>query len=61
MEGPPQQLIESVAERIAGRVLSSHPAVDAVTVAIAKPHVAVTGVVHSLGVELTRRRRAAEL
>ena len=61
MEGPPQQLIETVAERIAGRVLHAHPAVEAVTVGVAKPHVAVGGVVQSLGVEITRRRQAAEL
>ncbi len=61
MEGPPQQLIEAVAERIAGRVLGEHPGVAAVTVRVAKPQVAVPGVVHSLGVEITRRRQEAEL
>lgn len=62
VEGPPAQLIEAVAERIAGRVLAEHPGVAAVTVGVAKPHVAVSGVVHSLGVEVTRRRqRVAEL
>lgn len=61
VEGPPQQLIEAVAERIADRVLQEHPSVAAVTVGVAKPHVAVAGVVRSLGVEITRRRRTAEL
>lgn len=61
VEGPPQQLIEAVAERIAERVLREHPTVAAVTVGVAKPQVAVPGVVRSLGVEITRRRRTAEL
>lgn len=61
MEGPPQQLIEVVAERIAGKVLREHPGVAAVTVGVSKPHVAVSGVVQSLGVEVTRRRQVAEL
>lgn len=61
VEGPPQQLIEAVAERIAGRVLGEHPAVAGITVRVAKPQVAVPGVVHSLGVEITRRRQVAEL
>lgn len=57
MEGPPQQLIEAVAERIAGAVLRDHPAVAAITVVVSKPQVAVSGVLQSLGVEITRRRR----
>ncbi|PRW56116.1 sulfotransferase isoform A [Chlorella sorokiniana] len=61
VEGPPQQLIEAVAERIAGKVLGEHPGVAAITVRVAKPHVAVPGVLHSLGVEITRRRQEAEL
>ena len=61
VEGPPQQLIEAVAERIASKVLQDHPGVASVTVGISKPHVAVGGVLESLGVEITRRRRAAEL
>ncbi|KAL4457847.1 hypothetical protein ABPG75_012712 [Micractinium tetrahymenae] len=61
VEGPPAQLIESVAERIAAQLLRGHPSVAAITVGIAKPHVAVSGVLQSLGVEITRRRLAAEL
>jgi dihydroneopterin aldolase len=57
VEGPPQQLIEAVAERIAGTVLRGHPAVSAITVAVSKPQVAVSGVLQSLGVEVTRRRQ----
>lgn len=111
VEGPPAQLVEAVAERIASTLLqvrllpcvcpsckppcvlpfssslcrlallthlqapcSAHflpplspgtpqhyPTVAAVTVGVAKPHVAVGGVLQSLGVEVTRRRMAAEL
>lgn len=61
VEGPPARLIEAVAERIAGRVLQEHPGVAAITVAVSKPHVPVPGVMQSLGVEITRRRMAAEL
>jgi dihydroneopterin aldolase len=60
VEGPPQQLIEAVAERIAGKVLGDHPGVAAVTVAVSKPQVAVSGVVQSLGVEITRRKWSNE-
>jgi len=61
VEGPPAQLIEAVAERIASRILRDYPTVSSVTVGVAKPHVAVGGVLQSLGVEITRRRLAAEL
>ena len=61
VEGPPQQLIEAVAERIAGKVLREHPSVAGITVSVVKPHVAVGGVLESLGVEITRQRQAAEL
>lgn len=57
VEGPPCQLIESVAERIAQRILEGHPAVHAVQVGVQKPHVAVSGVVQSLGIEITRQRQ----
>lgn len=59
VEGPPAQLIEAVAERIAAQLLRGYPSVAAVTVGVAKPHVAVGGVLQSLGVEVTRRRHAA--
>lgn len=57
VEGPPAQLIESVAERIAERILAGHPLVTAVRVGVRKPHVAVSGVVQSLGVEVMRLRQ----
>ncbi len=39
VEGPPLKLIEAVAERIAGALLESYPAVEAVRVKVAKPQV----------------------
>eukprot|EP00887_Chlorella_sp_A99_P001418 scaffold8.g1418.t1 len=57
VEGPPQQLLEAVAERLAAQLLERHPAVGAVQLGIRKPHVAVGGVVESLGIQITRRRR----
>lgn len=49
VEGPPYKLLEAVAETIAGRILQGDARVRAVEVSIAKPHVAVGGVVESLG------------
>ena len=49
VEGPPLSLVEAVAERIAASVLASHPLVQHVSVAVKKTHVAVLGVVESLG------------
>ena len=57
VEGPPHKLIESVAEQIAQRILRGHPSVAAVTVGVHKPQVAVSGVVQSLGIEITRQRQ----
>ena len=49
VEGQPLNLVEAVAERIAASVLGAHPRVQQVCVAVKKPHVAVPGVVESLG------------
>ncbi len=56
VEGPPHKLIESVAERIAQQILEGHPLVHSVQVGVHKPQVAVSGVVKSLGIEITRVR-----
>src|SRR6266568_919357 len=37
--GPPHQLIESVAERIAAQLLGAHASIESVTVGIRKPEV----------------------
>src|SRR5918997_3285256 len=39
VEGPPVSLTETLAERIAGRILEDFPTVDAVRVKVAKPNV----------------------
>ena len=54
--GAPFQLIESVAERIAQKILADYPKADRVRVEIAKPHVAVPGVLEGLGVSIVRGR-----
>ncbi|CAN1173403.1 Dihydroneopterin aldolase 1 [Linum perenne] len=56
VEGPAQNLLESVAERIARTVLVKYSVISAVLVKIGKPHVAVRGDVDYLGVEILRRR-----
>ena len=56
MEGKPHLLIESVAESIAQKVLSTHATVYAIQIRIQKPHVAVSGVLQGLGVDIYRRR-----
>lgn len=49
VEGPPQQLIETVAAKIAKDVLYSHEAVRDIMVRVQKPHVALEGVLDTLG------------
>ncbi|CAJ1950175.1 unnamed protein product [Sphenostylis stenocarpa] len=56
VEGPAQNLLESVAEKIAVTTLRNHEQVSAVRVKIGKPHVAVQGPLDYLGVEILRRR-----
>ena len=58
VEGPPVNLTETVAERIAAAVLEEHPPVEAVRVKVAKPHVRLgETVLASSAVEISRRRR----
>lgn len=56
VEGRPFKLVEALAERIAGTILEESK-VESVQVTIQKPHVAVSGVVKSLGVEIYRTRQ----
>jgi dihydroneopterin aldolase len=59
VEGPPVQLTETLAEMIAAGVLSDHPAVEAVKVKVAKPHVRLGDtVLAESAVEVLRRREA---
>ncbi|KAG5252984.1 dihydroneopterin aldolase [Salix suchowensis] len=55
-EGPPQNLLESVAQQIASTTLSRYPQISAVRVKVGKPHVAVHGILDYLGVEILRHR-----
>ncbi len=55
--GPKVSLIETLAERIAADVLANDSRVEAVTVALRKPHVCLPGTVDYTGVEITRRRQ----
>ena len=59
VEGPPRQLVESVAEEVARRVLSEHAPVSRGSVHVRKPHVAVAPVLRALGVKVVRRRGEA--
>ncbi|KAK9861879.1 hypothetical protein WJX84_007898 [Apatococcus fuscideae] len=56
MEGPPHQLLESVAETISSMLLDSYPKIQAVELRLTKPHVAVPGAFDSLGIEIHRTR-----
>uniref|UniRef100_A0A6M2F8X5 7,8-dihydroneopterin aldolase n=1 Tax=Populus davidiana TaxID=266767 RepID=A0A6M2F8X5_9ROSI len=56
VEGPPQNLLESVAQLIASTTLSKYPQISAVRVKVGKPHVAVRGPLDYLGVEILRHR-----
>jgi dihydroneopterin aldolase len=59
VEGPPVQLTETLAERIATRTLDEHPSVEAVKVRVAKPHVRLDDtVLAGSAVEVLRRREA---
>ncbi|PNT65163.1 dihydroneopterin aldolase 2 [Brachypodium distachyon] len=57
VEGPSNNLLESVAHRIARDTLLKFPQISAVRVKVGKPHVAVQGVVDYLGVEILRYKK----
>ncbi|DBA84156.1 TPA: hypothetical protein ACH3X1_006624 [Trebouxia sp. C0004] len=56
MEGRPHKLLESVADRLADEILNDYHMVQGLQLHLKKPHVAVPGVVESLGIEITRYR-----
>ncbi|QYJ15636.1 Dihydroneopterin aldolase [Rubrobacter xylanophilus DSM 9941] len=57
VEGEPVNLTETVAERIAAKVLEDHPTVEAVRVKVSKPHVRLEDtVLAGSAVEIVRRR-----
>lgn len=49
VEGRPHKLLESVADRLANEILNDYHQVQGMQLHIKKPHVAVSGVVESLG------------
>ncbi len=55
VEGPPMLLVEAIAERVAHRLLEIDR-VEAVTVRVRKPDVALGGPLEAAGVEIRRRR-----
>nr|CAD1834527.1 unnamed protein product [Ananas comosus var. bracteatus] len=57
VEGPSQNLLESVAHLIANTTLLKFPQISAVRVKVGKPHVAVHGVIDYLGVEILRYKK----
>jgi 7,8-dihydroneopterin aldolase/epimerase/oxygenase len=57
VEGPPVNLTETVAERIAAAILEEHPLVEAVRIKVAKPHVRLDDtVLAGSAVEILRHR-----
>ena len=56
VQGEPCRLVETVAERIAQRVLGAHPAVRSVVVRLEKPQAPIRGVFAAVGVEVERRQ-----
>ena len=59
VEGPPVNLTETVAERIATAILEDHPPVEAVRVKVTKPHVRLEAtVLAGSAVEILRHRDA---
>jgi len=59
VQGPPRQLVESVAHEVARNVLGNFPLAHSVTVRVTKPHVAVSGVLESLGASQETTGRTA--
>ncbi|CAL5219617.1 g1488 [Coccomyxa viridis] len=56
MEGKPRNLIETVATDIATNILQDYREVKGLKISVQKPHVALDGVVKSMGVEIERYR-----
>jgi dihydroneopterin aldolase len=59
VEGPPVDLIETLAESIASEILAAHERVRRVVVRVRKPEVRLGGPLEYAGVEIVRRRRSA--
>ena len=57
VEGKPYKLIEAVAEKIAGQILSQFEKVSSVSVKMIKPNPPIKGHYQSVAVEIVRSRR----
>jgi dihydroneopterin aldolase len=55
--GPSVQLIESLAEQIASKILTYFELIEEITVTVVKPNPPVPGIFDSVAVEITRRRK----
>ena len=59
VEGPPRDLIETVAEEIAAALLADFPLADSVSVTVRKPEVALKGaILDAAGVRIRRARHS---
>lgn len=58
VEGKPYKLVEAVAEKIAGEMLSRFHAISQVTVKVIKPDPPIPGHYESVAVEITRSRES---
>ena len=59
VEGPPRDLIETVAEEIAAALLADFPLADSVSVTVRKPEVALKGaILEAAGVRIRRARHS---
>lgn len=56
MEGPPKQLIESLAEEIAQKLLQTYPALDSCVITLTKPNPPIKGHYRNVAVEIMRSR-----
>lgn len=56
VEGEPVNLVETLASRIAARLLKEFPLISEVTVKVIKPDPPIPGHYQSVAVEITRRR-----
>lgn len=54
VEGSPLNLVEAVAERIAGKLLSNFPLINSSTIKVVKPNPPIVGHYHSVAVEIKR-------
>ncbi|KAH9294552.1 hypothetical protein KI387_040244, partial [Taxus chinensis] len=58
IEGAPRALLESVVESIASAIFGKFPQIHSLRIRVGKPHVAVSGIVDYLGVEIYRTSKA---